>query len=268
MKLLVSHDTRDAALAKRLVEVIENSVGVGIGDIRCTSLPGYKLPAGASIIDHLRSDLASAPAVYALVTENSLQSGWVQMELGASWVRSRQLVLLLCPPVVPQILPGPLSHVASLVMDADDASVDLEAALTDTARLLDTPTTFGRGSRARLRAFVEECLAASDRRPRRDVEFRCVSPEAFGASTIHVAGDFNNWLRGGEGRIRTQERFRLERDVRDGAEIFVGTLSVPIGQHDFKFVADGVRWIGWHPESGYPQGRDAPGGANLRADVS
>lgn len=53
-KLFISHSSADESLASALVDLLLSSILLEDSDIRCTSVPGHKLPVG--------SDFASTPA--------------------------------------------------------------------------------------------------------------------------------------------------------------------------------------------------------------
>jgi len=103
-------------------------------------------------------------------------------------------------------------------------------------------------------------------------KFTCTSREAEHAKEVYVAGEFNNWLMPKGSLIRPspkdQERYGLQKQIREGKEIWEKDFLVSPGHHDFKFVVGRRHWIHWYEESGYPPGNDAPGGPNFRIEVS
>jgi hypothetical protein len=92
--LFISHSSADRALAKHLLNLVEAILTVPAGTIRCTSVNGYKLEPGADGPEELRQDLRSAKVVLGLLTEDSLASSFVLMELGAAWGLGARIVPL------------------------------------------------------------------------------------------------------------------------------------------------------------------------------
>jgi len=103
------------------------------------------------------------------------------------------------------------------------------------------------------------------------VKFTCISREAEHAKEVYVASEFNNWLGPNGSLIRPslkdQERYGLQKQIREGKEIWEKDILVSPGHYDFKFVVGRRHWIHWDEESGYTRGNDAPGGPNFRIEV-
>ena len=60
------------------------------------------------------------------------------------------------------------------------------------------------------------------------------------ARSVHLAGDFNNWLDNDGGKVTGHERWLLQKDDAGAWKIQV---SIPPGKHEFKFVVNGgERW--------------------------
>ena len=105
--VFVSHSSNDLKLAKLIVELLSSSLGLKHEDIRCTSVPGYRLPGGADFEKQLRSEIISAEAVIGLISKKSFNSAYVLFELGARWGTGRTLIPLLVD-MNPKILKGPI----------------------------------------------------------------------------------------------------------------------------------------------------------------
>jgi hypothetical protein len=109
MKIFISHTSRDSGLAVSLVDLLISSLVLEDSDIRCTSAPGHKLPIGIDFAQTLRGEVANAPTVVGLITNEAIKSAWVLFELGATWGAQRPLLPLIHPTVDLAILPGPLT---------------------------------------------------------------------------------------------------------------------------------------------------------------
>ena len=84
VKVFISHSSNDVQLAKPLIDLLRSALRLRASEIRCTSVPGYKLPGGAETDEQIREELLDAPVFIGLVTEASLESKYVLFELGAS----------------------------------------------------------------------------------------------------------------------------------------------------------------------------------------
>ena len=130
--ILISHSSKDEALASALVEFLR--AGLLTNKIRCSSVDGYRLPAGVHTDSQLRGEVKSAPVLIGLITHNSLASAYVMFELGARWGAGSFMVPLLAGVSADEIR-GPLSGLNALRADNDS---QLHQLLTDVAKPLRT----------------------------------------------------------------------------------------------------------------------------------
>ena len=149
LKIFVSHAAADEKLASALVDCLLSSMVLDDNEIRCTSVPGHRLPVGCDFAETLLADLENTAVVVGLVTRRSVESSWVLFELGATWGARKALRPLVTDQVNLRALPGALSgrHVARLSSISD---------ITDFLEQLTATTQ----SKARSHAKVEK--AASD----------------------------------------------------------------------------------------------------------
>src|SRR5947209_5685917 len=84
-KIFISHSSADESLASALVDLLLSSILLEDSDIRCTSVPGHKLPVGSDFASTLRDDIGESSVVIGLITPHALTSSWVLFELGATW---------------------------------------------------------------------------------------------------------------------------------------------------------------------------------------
>jgi hypothetical protein len=83
--IFLSHSSADAKVAKALIDLLRDAFQIENNKIRCTSLPGYKLPAGAHTESELRREVQQVRIFIGLLSEISLDSAYVLFELGARW---------------------------------------------------------------------------------------------------------------------------------------------------------------------------------------
>jgi hypothetical protein len=118
IKIFISHSSRDADLAEAIVNLLRNALNILPEDIRCTSVDGYRLPAGVGIDEQLRNEVSESEIFVALLSKASLQSSYVMFELGARWGIKKHLFPLLVPGLDPSNLRGPVATLNSLKCDS------------------------------------------------------------------------------------------------------------------------------------------------------
>jgi hypothetical protein len=101
-------------------------------EIRCTSVDGYRLPAGESTRDRLRTEIFEAEAFIALISTASLQSTFVLFELGARWGAKRHLIPLLVGDFSPSQLTGPLMDLNALQLTEEAQVLQLISDMGET----------------------------------------------------------------------------------------------------------------------------------------
>lgn len=110
IKIFISHSSEDEELVQLILRILEDSLEIADGSIRCTSVPGYKLLAGAHTSTTLKDDLTESELIIGVITRNSLKSGYVLFELGASWGMGKWTIALLGKDVDFNDIPGPLKE--------------------------------------------------------------------------------------------------------------------------------------------------------------
>lgn len=133
IKVFISHASRDAEYATKLVKLLRQALRLASSDIRCTSVAGYKLPAGASVSESLRRDIDASAVLIALISTSSIQSVYSLFEMGARWGTARPLIPLLHPQFSVDGLPSPLDSLNALSGSVEN---DVHQLVSDTAKHL------------------------------------------------------------------------------------------------------------------------------------
>jgi hypothetical protein len=133
MKIFISHSSKDSALVRQLIDLLRSALGLLATDIRCTSLPGYKLPGGSETDTTLREEVETAEVVIAVLSNDSLASHYVIFELGARWGSRKPMLPLLVPGLPANALARPLSALNALSCAEQG---DLHQAIFDIAAFL------------------------------------------------------------------------------------------------------------------------------------
>lgn len=114
VKIFISHSAKDSTTAEALAELLHSSLRLSKSDIRCTSVDGYRLPAGANTDEQLRREVLDCPVLIGLISHHSFESAYVLFELGARWGKNAYLAPVLVSGVSTDILKGPLSGLNAL----------------------------------------------------------------------------------------------------------------------------------------------------------
>lgn len=114
IEIFISHNSRDVDVAEALIELIRAALDVPHGKMRCTSVDGYRLPAGAATESQLRQEVHNSRCFVALLTPSSVQSSYVLFELGARWGAGLNCLPLLAKGLTAQALESPLSSLNAL----------------------------------------------------------------------------------------------------------------------------------------------------------
>jgi hypothetical protein len=176
-RIFISHSRADEDLAGELITLLEKALLLGVNEIRCTSVAGYDLPAGATIDDQLRLEIEESELLIGLVTENSLGSTYVLFELGARWILRKPLIPVLGKGSRASALKEPLK---SLVAASCDNRAQLFALVENIAKRLETkataPSHYGQA--------VERVLSISKQR---NTKLVATPPSPLGTTTEELS---------------------------------------------------------------------------------
>jgi hypothetical protein len=90
--IFISHASKDKVLAKALADLLRTALTLKHQDILCTSVDGYRLPAGSNTDRALRRDVLGAKTLVGIITPASGRSAYVQAELGGRWITDKHMV--------------------------------------------------------------------------------------------------------------------------------------------------------------------------------
>jgi TIR domain len=133
--VLISHSSRDAKLAEALVDLLRLGIGLLPEHIRCSSVDGYRLPAGAHTETQLRQEVNATRVLIGLITPSSLASPYVLFELGARWGGGNPMIPVLAG-VKSDELRGPVSGLNALLCSEE---AQLHQLLRDVGSQLNLP---------------------------------------------------------------------------------------------------------------------------------
>ncbi len=118
--IFISHSGEDSLTAEAVVKLLRSALNLSPDDIRCTSVDGHRLPAGADTDEQLRGELLDAQVLLGIISHHGMSSAYVLFELGARWGARKPLMPLLAPTVGPEILRGPITGLNALRLDSEE----------------------------------------------------------------------------------------------------------------------------------------------------
>lgn len=136
MKVFISHSSKDVEIARSVINLLERSMSFSDGDIRCSSIDGYRVSGGATTDEVLRKEVHDAEISIGLITPYSLKSLYVAFELGARWGAGKLMVPLLAAGVKPDDLEGPLAGINALSCESES---QLNQLVEETSSRLEIP---------------------------------------------------------------------------------------------------------------------------------
>lgn len=114
LKLFISHSSKDLVLVEALLKLLRASLNLSAREIRCTSVDGYRLPAGANTNEQLKEEVYSSQTFIGVISNKSIKSMYVVFELGARWGANKPLIPLIAQGTNTSALGGPLTGINAL----------------------------------------------------------------------------------------------------------------------------------------------------------
>jgi hypothetical protein len=110
----ISHASEDKKLALALIELLRSAFNMEADRFLCTSVDGYRLPAGSDTDEVLRNTVLGCRTLVGIVSPASRKSAYVLCELGARWGTRKHLVPVTAGGVAPGELTGPVGKLNAL----------------------------------------------------------------------------------------------------------------------------------------------------------
>jgi hypothetical protein len=161
MDIFISHSSKDEEIVKRLITLIRSALNLPSESIRCTSVDGYRLRAGASVAEHLRRETHTAKVFIAVITPRSINSKYVLFELGARWGSGKPMIPVLAGGADAKLLEGPLSAINAL---SCDSPAQLHQLIEDVAVLIRKPDRVAAYEKCITELIAENSMAPTSAR--------------------------------------------------------------------------------------------------------
>lgn len=114
LDIFITHSSKDNIFVEALTDLIRAALNISAEKIRCSSVPGYRLPTGADTDEQLRREVYDAKVLIGVMTKSSMKSAYVLFELGARWGAKKKMFPILACGADSGVLGGPLKGISSL----------------------------------------------------------------------------------------------------------------------------------------------------------
>lgn len=178
IKIFISHAHTDRLVAEALIAYLLEEFTLSKQDIRCTSVPGYMIPAGQFIVDRLRKDVDAGIGFICLLSYFGLDSTWVKFELGAAWVKERSVIPILGPGFEPgDNRLGPIGAMPCVQVDSPDCRPILEQFIDQMAQELGIARRNSKKSSKKLDLFIKTYIQwGGEKADFTNTEVKIISP--------------------------------------------------------------------------------------------
>lgn len=129
--VFVSHAVVDVKLVRHFVEFLVGGIGVAADEIFCSSLPDFGIPAGANSVEYMRTQLDQSLIVIMLMSASYMASGFCQAEMGAAWVKAKEVFPIIVPPTTFDDVKGVMLGKQAIKVDDDLIYNNLRESLVD-----------------------------------------------------------------------------------------------------------------------------------------
>lgn len=129
--VFVSHATADAALVRAFVDFLADGVGVPVEEIFCSSLPEFGIPTGLNFLAYMRDQIDASLIVIMLLSPSYMASPFCQAELGAAWVKAKEVFPIVVPPTTFADVSGVMLGKQAMKIDDDIRYSELRETLAN-----------------------------------------------------------------------------------------------------------------------------------------
>lgn len=152
MKIFISHSSVDKKIAESLIDLIRLALNIRSSDIRCTSVDGYKLSAGAESNNQLKAEVFESEIFIAILSPASMASIYVMFELGARWGANKYLAPIMTNGTKAHDLKAPLSEIHAINGSSEPDMLQLIEDLSQRLKIsTEKPAVYNKA----LRVFTE-----------------------------------------------------------------------------------------------------------------
>jgi hypothetical protein len=156
VRIFISHSSADKDVAEAFANLLRAALPITGKDIRCTSVDGYKLQAGADSDAQLKQEVLLSTVFVGLLSPTSLKSVYVLFELGARWGAKRYFAPIMVGGLGTDALKAPLSGIHCI---RGDHEADMHDVIRHIANQLHLDAESPAGYVKPLRTFLEAARA-------------------------------------------------------------------------------------------------------------
>ena len=95
MKYFISHNEIENKFAEEFIQLLSMGAGISINNIFCSSLPGCDIKTGKDFVKYIHKELECSDVVFALFSQNYIESSFCMAELGAAWILNKEVIPII-----------------------------------------------------------------------------------------------------------------------------------------------------------------------------
>ncbi|WP_299682871.1 toll/interleukin-1 receptor domain-containing protein [uncultured Dokdonia sp.] len=118
-KVFISHSHEDEAIVRLFIQMIEK-IGISSDDIFCTSLEGYGTPLGHDFMQTIKKEINDEVLVFSMLSDHFYKSPMCLIEMGASWIQTKDHISIAIPPFGLGEIKGVFQHFQGIRVDLEN----------------------------------------------------------------------------------------------------------------------------------------------------
>lgn len=95
--LFVSHAAKDKPVIDEFFKLLQTGAGVSLEEAFVSSVSGVDIPAGNDFVDDVKDNLIESDIIILFITPNYYDSRFCIAELGAAWIKEKNIFPLVAP---------------------------------------------------------------------------------------------------------------------------------------------------------------------------
>lgn len=136
VKIFISHSEIDYKIAEEFVKLLQLGADVHRTSIFCSSLSGMTITKGEDFVKYINKKLGNADIIFALFSQNYIESSFCMAELGACWALNKKVIPIIISKDLQYSDTTALCRNISMLKIADEKIEDENEAITDIADII------------------------------------------------------------------------------------------------------------------------------------
>jgi hypothetical protein len=118
-KIFISHSHEDEAVISLFVQVLER-IGISSDALFCTSLDGSGTPLRYDFMQRIKEEINEEVLVFSMLSNNFYKSPMCLIEMGASWIQTKDHISVAIPPFKLGEIKGVFQHFQGIQVDQEN----------------------------------------------------------------------------------------------------------------------------------------------------